>query len=156
MGHNINAFIAKEYVIQRISEHWIHAEKYNLPQGYALSLLNDNLLDDIEELFNKEDTCKYPQFQFLTDSVISFFAQESKGTEIIYIETDYFGGYGTQSGILFENGQMMSKPMQGEGTINFLLHKIGVYRENNKDEFDSLQLFRFRHMDYGENIDLIK
>lgn len=51
MGHMINAIIAKENIIQNISERWIYAEKNILPQGYALTYLNDNLFDDIEELF---------------------------------------------------------------------------------------------------------
>ena len=147
MGHMINAIIAKENIIQNISERWIYAKKNILPQGYALTYLNDNLFDDIEELFNITDTGKYPQFQRLSDSVICFLMQESKNTQILYMETDYFGGYGTQRGVLFENGNIIIKPTQGDGIINYLLHQIGVYTEPNKDEFDSLQLFRFRHMD---------
>ena len=90
---------------------------------------------------------KYPQFNYLSDSVISFLLQESKGAQIIYIETDYFGGYGTQTGVLFENGSIAIEPMQGNGVINYLLRQIGVYKEHNKDEFTSLQLYRFRRMD---------
>lgn len=147
MGHMIRAIIAKENVIQSISDHWVNAEKAILPQGYALTFLNDSLFDDIEELFDIADTHKYPQFQFLSDSVISFLMQESKDTQLIYIETDYFGGYGTQAGVLFENGGIVIEPLQGDGAINYLLNQIGVYKELNKDEFTSLQLYRFRRMD---------
>ena len=97
--------------------------------------------------FDIADTHKYPQFNYLSDSVISFLLQESKDAQIIYIETDYFGGYGTQTGVLFENGSIAIEPMQGNGVINYLLHQIGVYKEHNKDEFTSLQLYRFRRMD---------
>ena len=147
MGHMIRAIIAKENVIQNISDHWAYGEKIVLPQGYGMSFFNDSLFDDIEELFDIADTHKYPQFNYLSDSVISFLLQESKGAQIIYIETDYFGGYGTQTGVLFENGSIAIEPMQGNGVINYLLHKIGVYKEHNKDEFTSLQLYRFRRMD---------
>lgn len=79
MGHMIRAIIAKENVIQNISDHWAYGEKIVLPQGYGMSFLNDSLFDDIEELFDIADTHKYPQFNYLSDSVISFLLQESKG-----------------------------------------------------------------------------
>ena len=147
MGHMIRAIIAKKNVIQNISDHWAYGEKIVLPQGYGMSFLNDSLFDDIEELFDIADTHKCPQFNYLSDSVISFLLQESKDAQIIYIETDYFGGYGTQTGVLFENGSIAIEPRQGNGVINYLLHQIGVYKEHNKDEFTSLQLYRFRRMD---------
>ena len=131
MGHMIRAIIAKENVIQNISDHWAYGEKIVLPQGYGMSFLNDSLFDDIEELFDIADTHKYPQFNYLSDSVISFLLQESKGAQIIYIETDYFGGYGTQTGVLFEYCCIAIEPMQGNAVIIYLLHKIGVYLWHN-------------------------
>mgnify|MGYP000195150476 CR=1 FL=1 len=56
MGHMIRAIIAKENVIQNISDHWAYGEKIVLPQGYGMSFLNDSLFDDIEELFDIADT----------------------------------------------------------------------------------------------------
>ena len=47
MGHMIRAIIGKNTVIQSITEHWVYAEMIKLPQNYALTFLNDNLLDDI-------------------------------------------------------------------------------------------------------------
>lgn len=35
----------------------------------------------------------------------------------------------------------------GEGAINILLQELGVWREVNKDEFDSLNLGIYRRMD---------
>ena len=147
MGHSIRAFIAKAQTIQEISAHWVHAEKHDLPQGYALAYLNDDLFDDIEELFDEPNTRSDPALPYLTDSVIAFLMQESRSTQIIYLETDYFGGCGTQAGVLFENGKLCAGPESGNGAINRLLRRIGVCREKHKDEFDSLMLFRFRHMD---------
>lgn len=86
MGHMIKTIIAKENVIQNISEYRICAEKIILLQGYAMSFLNDSLFDDFEELFDIADTHKYPQFNFLSDSVISFLLKESNGTQIMDME----------------------------------------------------------------------
>lgn len=63
------------------------------------------------------------------------------------LETDYFGGTGTQGGVLYENGQISIAPRSGEGTINILLRELGIRRAPNKDEFDSLNLGIYRRMD---------
>ena len=62
------------------------------------------------------------------------------------METDYFGGIGTQGGVLYENGRIRIAPHSGDGTINLLLRELGVKCLANKDEFDSLNLGNYRHM----------
>lgn len=69
-------------------------------------------------------------------------------TRLAYIETDYFGGAGTQSGVLYENGKISVGPRSGEGTINFLLKELGVWHYPDRDEFDMLGLGKYRHMPY--------
>ncbi len=65
----------------------------------------------------------------------------------MYIETDYFGGYGTQIGILFKNNSVINSPISEEGIINKLLKEIGVLKYMGKDEFDSLGLGCFCRME---------
>lgn len=104
--------------------------------------LTDALLDEIGELFESANEPSDPE------TVKSFLLQEySFHTKLAYIETDYFGGIGTQSGILYENGNISIPLCSGEGAISILLREIGVWREVNKDEFDSLNLGIYRRMD---------
>lgn len=147
MGHMIRAVIGKDNVMQAIAERWVYAEMISLPQGYALIFLNDYLFDDIEELINLKNTCHNPHLNYLTDSVICFLKEYSHGAQLVYMETDYFGGYGTQAGVIFENGEMTGEPMHGDGTVNHLLRLLGVRKQLLKDEFDSLELYKYRHMD---------
>ena len=65
---------------------------------------------------------------------------------LAYIETDYFGGCGTQAGVLVEKGRVAVPPVEGAGTIDRLLAALGVRCLPGKDEFDSLGLGSFRHM----------
>ena len=67
-------------------------------------------------------------------------------TRLAYIETDYFGGVGTQGGVLWENGQIIIQPRSGEGTINLLLKELGFMCIGDLDAFDSLSLGNYRHM----------
>ena len=147
MGHMIRAIIGKTHIIQPIVEGWVYAEMICLPQDYALIFLNDNLFDDIEELVDLENTSNYPHLNYLTDSVIFFLKEHSLKGQLLYMETDYFGGYGTQAGVIFENGEMNGEPMDGDGTVNRLLGLLGVRKHLQKDAFDSLELYKYRRMD---------
>lgn len=147
MGHMIRAIVGKDNVIQSITEHRVYAEMTKLPQGYAFIFLNDYLFDDIEKMYDLENTRNYPHLNYLTDSVIDFLKDNSIGAQLVYIETDYFGGYGTQAGVIFENGDMKFEPIDGKGTVNHLLKLLGVKKHLMKDEFDTLELYKYRRMD---------
>ena len=141
MGHCIRAIIGKHEVIQRLENDW-YAKEINLPQGYGMIFLTDALLDNIAELFESANEPSAP------DAVTNYLLQEySFHTKLAYIEIDYFGGIGIQSGILYENGEISLAPRSGEGAINILLRELGVWCEINKDEFDSLNLGIYRRMD---------
>ena len=138
MGHCVRAIIGAHKDIQR---YWL-AKEIKLPQGYGMIFLTDALLDNIGELF---ESANEPSD---SETVTSFLLQEySFHTKLAYIEADYFGGIGTRSGILYENGNISIPLCGGEGAINILLRELGVWREVNKDEFDSLNLGIYRRMD---------
>lgn len=119
----------------------------SLPQDYALIFLNDKLFDDIDELVDLKNTSNYPHLNYLTDSVICFLKEYSLKGQLLYMKTDYLGGYGTQAGVIFENGDMKFEPMHGDGTVNHLLKLLGVRKHLQRDEFDTLKLYKYRRMD---------
>ena len=115
MGHCVRAIIGVHKDMQRIENDWF-AKEIKLPQGYGMIFLTDVLLDDIGELFESANEPSDPE------TVTSYFLQEySFHTKLAYIEADYFGGIGTQSGILYENGNISIPLCSGEGAINILL-----------------------------------
>lgn len=77
-----------------------------------------------------------------------------------YIETEYFGGSGTQMSAIWENGEKIEGPFISydgiknpkipenvqviENSINQALKTIGIYRHEGKDEFDSVGLGKYR------------
>ena len=83
MGHMIRAIIGKDHVIRSIAECWL-VEMIKLPQEFALVFLNDNLFDDIEELYDLQNTCDYPHLNYLTDSVIEFLKVNSFKGQLLY------------------------------------------------------------------------
>lgn len=142
MGHYVRAIIGAHKDIQRIENNYWLAKEIKLPQGYGMIFLTDALLDNIGELFESANEPSDPE------TVTSCLLQEySFHTKLAYIEADYSGGIGTQSGILYENGNISIPLCSGEESINILLRELGVWREVNKDEFDSLNLGIYRRMD---------
>lgn len=63
--------------------------------------------------------------------------------------TQYFGGAGDQAALLIENGTVDCGPFVGEGSINKILAKLGVCRDDKsgRDEFEVAGLDRWRSID---------
>lgn len=146
MGHCIQAIIGRHESIQNIIDNWIFAQEIILPQGYAMVFMTNALFDDITGLYEVPDEECYPELDYFTVAIEQFLQQHSLHTRLVYCETDYCGGVGTQGGVLYENGRISITPRRGEGTLNRLLRELGVWCEPGKDEFDSLCLGQYRHM----------
>jgi len=68
----------------------------------------------------------------------------SKNGKLAYIEAEFFGGNGTQACSLWEKGMMIGNPRQDRHAINTALQFLGVERGTSFDEFEALNLGRFR------------
>ncbi|HHV30301.1 MAG TPA: hypothetical protein GXX73_12065 [Clostridium sp.] len=163
--HCIRCFIGKKDLMNVFVNNWVEAEIIDLSQGFSLVFLTDELYDGIEELVNSKLDVDYSEFfYYLSPSIYEVLVQESREGMIAYIETDYFGGVGRQSAILFENSKVKIEPLktesfwdektysyyrkpEGEKAINLVLKELGVYKQKEKDEFDSVGLGNFRRMD---------
>lgn len=65
-----------------------------------------------------------------------------------YIETDYFGGAGTQAGGAWCGEECVIAPRKAAvGPINEVLRSLGVVARRELDEFDSVGLSRHRRME---------
>ena len=127
MGHYVRAIIGVHKDIQRIENNYWLAKEIKLPQGYGMIFLTDALLDNIGELFESANEPSDPE------TVTIYLLQvHSFHTKQAYIETDYFGGIGTQSGILYENGNISIPLCSGEESITIFINSL-VEEENDED-----------------------
>lgn len=147
MGHCIRAIIGKQADICKLAEDWVSANMIELPQDFGIVPLTIKLLENMEELL--EPSCEDPcsELYGFDQTVKEILEQYSFRTKLAYIETDYFGGVGTQGGVLYENGREVCPPRVGEGVINALLKELGAWHRPGLDEFDSLELGKYRHID---------
>lgn len=145
--HIIRAFIGKENTIRKLAEDWLK-EPIILPQGFALLFLTEEFFDDIEELVDIKNSLDN-QFEFFTSSIANIMEYHSFRSKIAYIETEYFGGVGGQGGVLYVDGKMTIPPTWENdtgGIINNILSELDVMKVKDADEFDSIDLGRFRSM----------
>ncbi len=146
MGHCIRAVIGARESVRRLAEDWLKAKVVELPQGFGMIFMTDDLLEDVGELLEVSDELPFSELENFTEEVKTLIERYSFRTKLAYIETEYFGGVGTQAGVLYENGRIAVEPSRGEGVINILLRELGVWRYPDKDEFDMLELGKYRHM----------
>ncbi len=146
MGHNISAIIGRRNTIQKLADTWIDASVIELPQEFAMVFLTNTFIESIEESYHISDVFCCPELDSYSTIAEQLLQEYSLHTRLAYIETDYFGGVGTQGGVLWENGQIIIQPRSGEGTINLLLKELGVICIGDLDAFDSLSLGNYRHM----------
>jgi hypothetical protein len=64
-----------------------------------------------------------------------------------YIETEYFGGSGTQRAGVWRGTKTLVAPREGSASVNAALAALGVTRGGALDEWDAVGLVRFRTMD---------
>lgn len=148
MGHCIRAVIGARESVRRLAEDWLKAKVVELPQGFGMIFMTDDLLEDVGELLEVSDELLFSELENFTEEVKELMEWYSFRTKLTYVETDYFGGVGTQAGVLYENGRAAIGPRRGSGTINILLEELGVWCYPDKDEFDMLELGKYRHMPY--------
>ena len=151
MGHCIRAIIGTHETVQKIADDWVRAKEIELPQGFGMIFCTVKLLEDIEELMESSgesiDDPNIPELEYYDAAAKELMETYSFRTKLAYIETDYFGGMGTQAGLLYENGKPAA-PQNGEGAINALLKELGVWCKPDKDEFEMLGLGKYWHMEY--------
>ena len=148
MPHHIRAFLGHRYNIIPLSKKW-SKEYVQLPQGVCMLFLTDSLFDDITESVNIANTQSEDGFQFLTQPIKLVLEEYSQNNgKLAYIETDYHGGTGSQSAVLFEDGKktiskvtddFSSEPIPAnlsEWAINSVLSGLGV--QKSRDEFESI------------------
>jgi hypothetical protein len=86
-------------------------------------------------------------FEYLSKQLVEELRRSSCDGPLMYFETEYFGGLGTQGAAVFQDGEPIFGPMSAEiGPINHALQLLGVRVEPPaRDEFETMGLGRHRN-----------
>jgi len=161
MGHMIQGCIGNLAIINKIcsliEESQLKVEE--LPQQYYLLYITDSLSDYIQT--GSETVNEFEPFEYLSFSMKAFLESVSLAGDFVYLETDYFGGLGSQTAGVFRKGKLNTVSVSNgtnidvsipyperlfDEPINKSLREIGVICKQSLDEFDTLNLSDYRHM----------
>jgi hypothetical protein len=148
MGHYIQGFIAEASALREATSQLTNARCVPLRLGYSFLPITDVLAPETEDT-------PHDVFDRLTTTLVEWAQRTSEETPIAYIETDYHGGDGAQSSIVWSRGQCILGPLETvdgyqdgkvvdtpllDGAINQAMRRLGVDRGDVRDEFDALGL----------------
>jgi hypothetical protein len=129
MTHHISGFIGPTQHLKDQTKELTNAQVIPLAQGMAFLPMGNELYEEIYK-FNH-----YP---------MRWLAKKFKPVPIAWIETDYFGGAGEQSAILWKDGKKRRFRDRYGGNIDAAMKELGVVCEGDQDEFDTLGLGKYR------------
>ncbi|MGN7412379.1 hypothetical protein [Paenibacillus sp. SAF-068] len=111
------------------------------------SLVAIPLTDDLFDEINTNKGITITNYEYLTDQIGKFCSEISQSGRTAYVEAEYFGGVGSQNGIVWELGEVIFEETLSNNAINKSLEILGVMRLKEKDEFDTARLGRHRFID---------
>lgn len=153
MGHYVEALIARVETLNSGVAMLRFAHVVSLSKGLALVPVTDELHDEIAAVMAIGGAVPHPQFYKLSPSLAEFACRLSASASVAYFETNYHGGWGKQSAVVWEHGRVVAGPYEtktgdgaglADGAINRALRRLGVTRDSAIDEFDAVSLGRHR------------
>jgi hypothetical protein len=149
MSHSISAFVARPPILAALSRALGGAPYYKLRSEHFVILpVTDDAFDALVATSGPSEPAA-EDFWRLTLALCDIAKQCSTFGAVAYVETDYFGGAGTQGAAAWLAGKEILAPAVSlaTGPINTALNAIGLAPEEGMDEFDTLGLDRVRRLD---------
>jgi len=143
MTHIVTGLIAKPFALEAFaSKHSLHSP-ISLSVGLSILPLRD---DDIDSLLPSPPTGLVDGFEHLSEQLMHLLEAASLNCALLYFETEYFGGDGSQGAVVFCNGVVAYGPKcAGIGPISEALRLLGVtVIPPAFDEFETIGLRRYR------------
>lgn len=111
------------------------------------NLITIPITDELYDEINMNQGSSFKNYEYLTDLIGIFCLEISKVSRTAYIEAEYFGGIGTQSGIVWDSEVVIYEETLSDNAINKALEHLGITKTDGKDEFDTVNLRRHRFID---------
>ncbi|MFL9485583.1 hypothetical protein ACI6Q2_22570 [Chitinophagaceae bacterium LWZ2-11] len=150
MGYYLQAFVGKQNDLEIIKDNFSVTVLRELGQGLCLIPMTEQLFDQINNYVSSNEISS---FKYLTENVEREILKCINNKELAYVEADYFGGTGSQIGIVWKEGKRYMEFASGQNVINKVLSFLGVISDSEKDEFATLELDKYRNTeDWTENL----
>lgn len=153
MGHHIVAVVGSPAAVAAIVQAADCPKPTALPCGLDIAPLGDRQIDRLTKL---QPGAYRDGFRSLSAALEQALATASGHGLLAYIETEYFGGTGSQAAAEFADRDMIFSaakpdtrdPMGPDDPINAALRRLGVEAAGHADAFAALGLGRFRSLEH--------
>jgi hypothetical protein len=101
---------------------------------------------DLYAVLGEDGELEEDRFFLLAPSVVAYLEQASRGTRLLYVEAEFFGGTGDQGAAGWEDGRLelaprfSHHPPRRRGAINEGLRWLGVRARWARDQFEAVGL----------------
>jgi len=161
MSHNLQALVYRRGMAKRVLGDSAFP-RIRLSQGFEMLPQRLEIEKELTIRFSKSPTHtsgKKPVLGYLSRDFAALACAISAQTKVVYIETEFFGGHGEQSSIVWDRGSVILGPLTASTSdsswstsaearprwpINNALRTIGVKRNGKADEFAGLGLEEHR------------
>jgi hypothetical protein len=143
MGYFVTGIITKETDASKVASVIPFKYFHEINQGYVIFPITDDLIDEC--MLPPLNFC-FDEFAYLSKELSEILLNASQDRCILYLETEYFGGEGCQSAIVYKNKEVVLGPSKSDsGSISEALEFIGVSVDiGHHDAFQSVGLGSFR------------
>lgn len=146
MAHQLKAIITKDHSLNEFANSYALHTPITFMHGFEMVALRDEDICRIFGVAAHEETLGNER---ISPVFIAALTELSKSMPFVYIETEYFGGEGTQFAFVFRDGvQQRVKEIPEGSPINDALAFMGLNTASgSKDAFDTLGLGRYRSVE---------
>ncbi|MBE1484372.1 hypothetical protein [Plantactinospora soyae] len=149
MAYTLEAVIGPATLLRAAVQGQLAAVLVSLPQGLAMVPMTDELFDALTTGASGRPL----GFWKLPGGFDRVLAAWSSAGPVGYVEAEFFGGVGSQRAALWADGELTVGPLSIEEDQSFaeagspisqVLRGLGVVRASHYDEFEALNLGRYR------------
>lgn len=141
MGHYLKAFIGQKENLTPISDKYSNSKLVDLSDEVSMIPMTDELFDEINQSHTSSEVTG---FEFLTENIENKTLDIIGNKKLAYVESEFFGGQGGHIGLIWKDGEREFIGDFKKSTMNEILKKLGVIRNRNQDEFETIGLDRHR------------
>jgi hypothetical protein len=143
MGYFLNAFLGPVDNLKKIESKFNKAKVVPVTTEIALIPMTEDLFNEINNYRSENQIGKW---ELLTTDVENEILTLIGNEKLSYLEVEYFGGEGGQSGIIWKDGKRIFEVEFQQEVVNEILRQFGVVKDKKmRDEFDTVGLGRHRH-----------
>lgn len=146
--HEIQALIGSDAFTAACTRSWSKAVRRELIFGFFIVPLQKEVVRQATgsdwELPDLDDPLEAPEIASVFTPLVDAIRRINVGGSCALVFTQYWGGTGTQASLLVRDGVAQGEPRFGSNAINLALSELGIRADEGSDEFDTVDLGRWR------------